>query len=259
MPGVKLAVGMINPGKVNAALLGSRKALKGEEITMFEYEVRSGVSLQPVGDEETLKGAITRAKGAYDAHVRQHKSPPDYSLGLESGVAASIICHSDLESFSWIAIYDGKKLGRARTSSVVLPPPVTHLVLEEAMETAAAFDYFFDTMDFTTTEGFIGHLTGGSVNRASFYEQAVVMAFVPFLWGELYDDMGGEAVVKLMDQREKERSRSKGSGSGSKPNSAVSAHAAAEKEREEEIERQRREREDRGCLGNCLHVLFFAE
>ncbi|RYY85897.1 DUF84 family protein [archaeon] len=253
MPGLKLAVGMINPAKVNAALLGSRTALKGEDITMYEYEVCSGVSLQPVGDEETLKGAITRAKGAYDAHLKQHHTPPDFALGLESGVAASIICHSDLESFSWIAVYDGKKLGRARTSSVVLPPPVTHLVLEEGMETTAAFDYFFNTMDFTTVEGFVGHLTGGSIKRAAYFEQAVVMSFVPFLWEELYDDMGGDAVVRLMDQREREKAKKGGSGSRS------AGTAEAEKEREEEIERRRQEREDRGCLGNFLHMLFFAE
>eukprot|EP01031_Cornospumella_fuschlensis_P035130 gene35130-42547_t len=261
MKGVKLAFGFINPAKVNATLLGSRTALKGEEITVFEYEVRSGVSLQPIGDEETLKGAITRAKGAYDVHVRRHNERPDYAIGLESGVAASTICHTDLESFAWIVVYDGRKLGRARTCSVVLPPPVTHLILEEGMETTAAFDYFFDTTDFASVEGFVGHLTGGSINRAAYYEQAVVMAFVPFLWGELYEDMGGEAVVKLMEQRDRGRA-SKDTSKESRDtrgSSARGTHVAPATENEEGIESRRRQEEERGCLGDCLHVLFFAE
>lgn len=264
MPTVKLAVGMINPPKVNAALVGIKKALKGEEMSIYEYEVRSGVPLQPVGDEETLRGAIARAKGAYDSHTKKHGVPPDFAIGLESGVAASILCYSDLESFSWIAVYDGKMLGRARTSSVIMPPPITHLILEEGMEMTAAFDYFFDTTDFNSSGGSIGHLTGGTISRATYYEQAVIMAFVPFLWGDLYATMGGDAVVRLMEQAQSANNSKQGSRTNNSDRSAQSHNThntAADRQKEEELERQRQRQiaEERGCLGDCLHMLFFAE
>lgn len=118
---IRLAVGSLNPVKNNAALLGAQKALK-QEIETFGFDVPSGVSDQPMSDSETLLGAIARAKNAYNAFKAAHGTPPDFAVGLEGGVGPSIVCQEDLECFAWIVVYDGHKLGRARTGSFLLPP-----------------------------------------------------------------------------------------------------------------------------------------
>ncbi|RYG68966.1 inosine/xanthosine triphosphatase [archaeon] len=201
---VSLAVGTTNPAKINAALAGSQKALKKDEIIVFGYDVSSGIPSQPIGDEETLKGAINRAKGAFDAHVRQHNAAPDFAVGLEGGVAESALCPSDLECFAWIVVYDGKKLSRSRTGSFILPPPITQLILGEGLELGEADDRFFGTTDSKRKGGSVGQLTGGVIDRAAYYEHAVVLAFVPFHWDTLYDGMGGATdELPLMDAQNK--------------------------------------------------------
>eukprot|EP01031_Cornospumella_fuschlensis_P040988 gene40988-49998_t len=139
MATVSLAVGTSNPAKINAARIGAHRALQKEEdgVRVSGYDVASGISAQPIGDDETLQGAINRAKGAFDAHIRQHGTPPDFALGLEGGVAKSTFCPADLECFAWIVVYDGNKLSRARTGSFILPPPITQLILGEGMELGA--------------------------------------------------------------------------------------------------------------------------
>lgn len=184
-----LAVGSKNPVKIKAALDGAKKALQVEEITAFGYDVPSGVSTQPMTDHETLEGAINRARNAFNAYMDSHGKPPDFALGLEGGVAPSIVCDQDLECYAWIVIYDGKKFGRGRTGSFLLPPPVRNLIINEGMELGAADDKFFGTTNSKQKGGSVGQLTKGAIDRTLYYEHATVLAFVPFLWNDLYDDL----------------------------------------------------------------------
>eukprot|EP01039_Chlorochromonas_danica_P005533 gene5533-6092_t len=184
-----LAVGSKNPVKTKAALDGAKKALHVDEVTAVGFDVPSGVSTQPMTDHETLEGAIARARNAFNAYLDTHGKSPDFALGLEGGVAPSIVCEHDLECFAWIVVFDGKKFGRARTGSFLLPPPVRDLIVNEGLELGVADDKFFGTTNSKQKGGSVGQLTKGVIDRTLYYEHATVLAFVPFLWNDLYDGL----------------------------------------------------------------------
>ena len=58
---MKIAIGTKNPTKVNAV-----KKVFGDTFTYVEVAVQSGVSPQPFSDEETIQGAVNRARAAVE-------------------------------------------------------------------------------------------------------------------------------------------------------------------------------------------------
>jgi len=53
----------------------------GEKSEVIGVAVESGVSDQPLGEEETIRGAINRARGAFSSHPQA-----DLGVGLERGL-----------------------------------------------------------------------------------------------------------------------------------------------------------------------------
>jgi non-canonical (house-cleaning) NTP pyrophosphatase len=90
-----------------------------------------------------------------------------------------------MECFAWTAVYNGKNMGTARTASFFLPKQIRDLVLE-GMELGDADDKVFGTVNAKQGDGTVGHLTKGIINRTQYYAPAVVLAFVPFMWPDLY-------------------------------------------------------------------------
>lgn len=182
---VLIAVGSKNPVKSSAALRGSEKALTGKVVVVEGFDVPSSVSDQPMTDAETRLGAENRARAAYESYqVRHADVKPDYAIGLEGGVATT--SNDELECFAWIAVFDGSKLGVARTGAFLLPRRIRDLVVKEGMELGHADDLVFGASNSKQGLGAVGFLTRGTIDRAAYYEHAVVLAFVPFLWPDLY-------------------------------------------------------------------------
>ena len=79
--------------------------------------------------------------------------------------------------------------GSARTSTFQLPAAIVDLV-NSGMELGDADDQVFGTVNSKQGEGTVGHLTNGVsvISRANYYEPAVVLAFIPFIWPSLYED-----------------------------------------------------------------------
>ena len=99
-----VAVGSKNPAKIEAVRLGFMKgwlkldpsihcssetllSQSSSLLNLIGYDVDSEVSLQPIGDDETKKGAVNRATAAYQAHNAQYGHPPHFSVGLEGGIS----------------------------------------------------------------------------------------------------------------------------------------------------------------------------
>ncbi|KAF4496170.1 non-canonical purine ntp phosphatase [Fusarium agapanthi] len=134
--------------------------------------VDSNVSDQPFSDEETLRGATNRAQNAQAA-----RPEADFWVGIEGGVET----HNDsICSFAWIVV-NGKdgKVGKARTSAYFLPDKTCQL-LKEGVELGHADDMVFGQTDSKNKQGSVGLLTGGVVDRAAYYTQAVILALIPF-------------------------------------------------------------------------------
>jgi inosine/xanthosine triphosphatase len=189
-----VAVGSTNPIKLNSSLNGMRQAMPGVELDGVGYSVSSGVSDQPMGDAETRLGAENRARSAFAAHMAATGGPPSYAVGLEGGVLIEAAektgevgfgGNPSLQCFAWIAVFDGKRMGCARTSAFALPPAICALVAA-GMELGDADDKVFGSSNAKQAGGTVGHLTRGVIDRTLYYEQAVVLAFIPFHWPDLY-------------------------------------------------------------------------
>ena len=184
---ILVSVGSKNPVKVGSSLSGIAEALQTapDNISATGLNIPSGVSDQPIGDVETRTGATNRAKGAFEEYKVQNGCYPQYGIGLEGGCS---YCATDntMECFAWIVIYDGTKFGSARTGSFSLPESITVLVRDQGLELGDADDKVFGSTNNKQSGGTVGHLTNAVIGRQEYYKHAVILAFIPFQWPDLY-------------------------------------------------------------------------
>ena len=128
-------------------------------------------------DAETLEGAKNRAKNA-----RSAQPDADYWVGIEGGIDQE---SGTMEAFAWISIIGRTKEGKARTASFDLPEKIRALV-NQGVELGHADDMVFERTNSKQGNGAVGILTNGLIDRAAYYEPAVVLALIPFLNQELY-------------------------------------------------------------------------
>lgn len=166
-----IMVGSTNPLKVGAVEDAAIAMLDGS-VSVEGLDVDSGVAQQPWGDEETLTGARARADLARTAGASD-------CIGI--GIEAGLVDHGDgsVESTSWVVATDGRRLGRSRAASYLLPQELAALVLG-GMSLGDATDVAFSGTGLSRTVGTVGPLTGGAVERRSHYAAAVTLALIPF-------------------------------------------------------------------------------
>ena len=184
---IKCAVGSKNPVKCKSSEEGLKKALKPMfsdiDVIATGYDVSSGVPDQPIGDEETKRGAINRAKAAWTAYEAEIGTPPDYSIGLEGGI---IVEGEEMICSAYMAVCNSpERVGTARTCSFALPPAIVEKV-KGGMELGDADDAVFGSTNSKQKGGTVGHLTRGAIDRSNYYTDAVVLACVPLLWPDLW-------------------------------------------------------------------------
>jgi inosine/xanthosine triphosphatase len=166
-----------NPVKIQATLGGFRSLFPDEEFQVVGVIVPSGVSDQPMTDEETLQGARNRTVGA-----AQSQPQADYWIGIEGGVEEFA---GEMVAFAWIVVSDGVREGKSRTGTFTLPHPITELI-HQGIELGKADDILFQRSNSKQMNGAIGILTNDVIDRTELYQPSVVMALVPFLNPELY-------------------------------------------------------------------------
>jgi non-canonical (house-cleaning) NTP pyrophosphatase len=84
-----------------------------------------------------------------------------------------------------VVVLSGDKIGKARTGAFFLPPAVARLV-NEGIELGEADDMVFGRTNSKQKNGAVGLLTGDVIDRRLYYEQAVVLALIPFKNPDLY-------------------------------------------------------------------------
>lgn len=161
-----------NPVKINAALKGFTSMFPVSTYTASGISVPSGVSEQPLSNDETLQGALNRVQNAHRA-----KPGADYYVGIEGGL------HTDgasFQSFAWVVVMGKEgRTGKARTATYYLPEEIAKLV-RDGMELGQAGDVMFSRSNSKQHNGSTGLLTDDVVDRSTFYEQAVILALIPF-------------------------------------------------------------------------------
>ncbi|KAF0985129.1 hypothetical protein FDP41_000168 [Naegleria fowleri] len=199
-PVVVVVVASSNPVKVNCVKEAFSKVFplnnKEQECSGMEYislSVPSQVSDQPQTLSETLKGATNRAHNARQEYMkRENLSLEDlqqqliYFVGIEGGIedegndqVVSCACCVVIESISGY-------VSHAKTSSFYLPPEIVRL-LRQGMELGHANDLVFNKTNSKHETGAVGLLTREIVTRSSYYEQALILALIPFMNREMYE------------------------------------------------------------------------
>lgn len=166
-----------NPVKVQAVKIGFERMLPGQTFEFQKVSVSSGVSDQPFTDEETLRGACNRA-----ANAMQISPHADYWVGVEGGVED---LDEGMTAFAWIVVRSKNTLGKGRTGTFFLPPAVTELI-HQGKELGEADDIVFGRTNSKQENGAVGLLSGNVIDRAKLYEQAVILALIPFKNPGLY-------------------------------------------------------------------------
>ncbi|KAF5078614.1 inosine/xanthosine triphosphatase [Methanobacterium aggregans] len=173
---MKVAVGSRNPVKIRA----TENVLKNfyKDIQVYGVDVDSGVPSQPLGLDQTIKGAVNRAKNAHSRDV-------DLSVGIESGLMetpSSITGYIDLQ---WCAIFDGNRVTLGVSSGFEYPPGVIEEVLK-GREVGDVMDEVTGISNLGEKTGAVSHLTHGLLDRVGNTEQCVLMAMVPRLNESVY-------------------------------------------------------------------------
>lgn len=175
---MKIIVSSKNPVKINASETGFKKMFSIEDVVCESVSVPSGVSDQPMSEEETLLGAMNRVKNAKNV-----VSEADYWVGIEGGLKEE---NGEMETFAWVYIENKfGKMGKGRTGSFLLPEKLIALI-KEGKELGDADDIVFGTVNSKQNKGTVGVLTKGVVDRTDYYIHAVILALIPFINPELY-------------------------------------------------------------------------
>ena len=174
---MKVAVGSKNPVKVKATKNILEKIY--EDLEVVSVDADSQVPSQPFGLDQTIDGAINRAKNAYSA------GDFDLSVGIESGLMEtpnSITGYIDLQ---WCAVFDGDKITLGVSSGFEYPPMVIEEVLK-GVEVGDVMDKVTGVEDLGEKAGAVSYLSRGMLDRTENTEQCVLTAMIPRMNEEVY-------------------------------------------------------------------------
>ncbi len=172
---MKIAVGTDNPVKYRAVRNVMRRLFPGAQV--ISLQVPSGLPEQPIGDEETRRGAANRA------HAARLAAHADWGVGIEGGVVEN---EFGMMTCAWCAIEDRSgRVGVGGSTNMLLPEEVVERV-RAGKELGQAMDEFAKITNVRRKMGAIGVMTKGLTDRQRAYEFIVKMAVVKFLWKEKY-------------------------------------------------------------------------
>ncbi len=165
-----IRVGSMNPVKLGA--IREVMAPRFPEARFQPVAAPSEVSDQPLGLEETLRGAKNRARNAFaDCFL---------SVALESGLVEVPGSNTGYMNLTACAIFDGREMYLGLGPAFELPPDVTRLVVEDGLELDPAVRRagLTENERIGYAQGIIGILSGGRVTRMDYSRPAVSMALV---------------------------------------------------------------------------------
>ena len=174
---LRVIVGSKNPVKVGCTREAFTQAF-GKVDLEEGVDALSNIPAQPRSEEETLLGAKNRA-----THAKSLVPEADYWVGIEGGVDED---PQGMYAFAWIyVLHHSGKSSQSKTGTFYLPPSVVALI-QDGMELGHADDLVFQAQNSKQKGGSVGLLTHGLITREAYYQQAMVLALIPFLNESLY-------------------------------------------------------------------------
>lgn len=167
---MKVVIGSKNPAKIAAV----KQAFTMNEFEFSAVDAPSGVRPQPFTDDETITGAINRAKAALRLDGGQ------IGIGLEGGVQETPF---GLFLCNWGALVEHQEdapivAGGAR---ILLPEPIAQQ-LREGIELGLVMDEFTQKQNIRKNEGAIGIFTSGMINRADMFSHVTQLLYGQFMY-----------------------------------------------------------------------------
>ncbi len=159
---MQIAIGSLNPAKIKAVQTAFEK--NGYQCLITGVDVPSGVSEMPFNDDETIAGAIGRAKQALI------ESKFNIAIGLEGGVMES---ENGLLLTNWGAlVVEGKNPIIAGGARIILPDEISDR-LRSGEELGPVMNDFANRLDVRSTDGAIGVFSSGRVKREDMFAHIV--------------------------------------------------------------------------------------
>ena len=168
---MKIIVGSKNVAKVAAVEKGA--AAYWPEAMVSGEDVASGVSNQPIGFDETMQGAVNRAKAALALGAT-------LGVGLEGGVMQ---VGGQWMMFGFVAVTDGTRDVAVPTNGTPLPQAWGDAMAAGGelrpyvLEAGLPYDY---------AKGVVGLLTNDVVKRDEGFGQALKCALAPWVNPQAY-------------------------------------------------------------------------
>lgn len=173
-----VAVGSTNPTKIEPV----QKVFSHHfgSVQVRGVSVVSGVSEQPMSDEEMYRGAVARAQAALDK-----VSDAEYGVGIEGGL--------DQRTYGWfeksiVAIADRQgAIGIGSSGGLILPERVIDRITRDGKNLEEAVDEIFGTVRVGEGIGMFGLFTNEVVTRSEGVRHGVAFALARFLHKDLYE------------------------------------------------------------------------
>lgn len=177
---MKINVGTKNQVKIDAVKEVLMEYPDFDDCEIVGVEAKSDVSEQPKSMDEVITGAINRAKNCF--------KDCDYSIGLESGLMKVPYTKTGYMDFTCCCIFDGNKTHLGLSPAFEFPINVTKLVFEENLDINQSFvkNGLTKNEKIGSSEGAVGFLTKGRVNRIDYTKPAIYMALIHLENKELY-------------------------------------------------------------------------
>ncbi len=178
---MKIVIGTKNAVKADALrqVLQDYNLFSNSEVAAVE--VSSGVPEQPKTLDETIKGAMNRARNAFQKCR--------YSFGIEDGLMQVPNTKSGYMNVCACAIFDGSGYHLGLGPAFEYPKKVVDLIFKKNLDVDQAFFEAGLTDDprIGKSGGVIGSLTMGKLPRKEYTKQAIIMALIHLESSDMMD------------------------------------------------------------------------
>lgn len=175
---LRVAVGSTNEAKIRAVRNVFAQVFGLVEVTSVEP---SGQAKKQPMEDQTIEGAIVRAKEALA------RTSADFGVGIEAGLFFNRALGKYLDVQYCVVVDASDHMTVGHGPGFEYPPEVVRSVLQggtvgDTMSRITGID------DIGRKQGSIGYLSEGLMDRTSLSEIAVLMALIPRIRRELYEE-----------------------------------------------------------------------
>ncbi|MEH8018160.1 inosine/xanthosine triphosphatase [Rheinheimera muenzenbergensis] len=171
---MQIRVASANPAKIQAVHNAMAQIFNSKTLNCSGQSTESGVAAQPMDSDETLRGALNRLQA-----VAAKAPGADYYVALEAGLDGDC-------SFAWIAIMHQGRISKTRSASLPLPPAAL-AAIQQGEELGDVMDRMFAQQNVKQQGGAIAMLTNHLLTRSGVYQQAIILAMIPFIQPQLFN------------------------------------------------------------------------